>query len=157
VKIDGVEQSTIERDFPFVIGDEARPRVLLWDEEKIVAEHYGYQRLKNPVIHRRTVTFNKHERSWLIEDEFLGDAVDHIFEVRFHFAPGLQVNTDKNNIEIRVPDTDLTLTVRSLSLSGSPELEQQFTSRNYGEMSQSITACWRVSGPPRKLTWKLSL
>jgi hypothetical protein len=155
VQIDGVEQNTIERDIPFIIGDEARPRVLHWDEQKIVAEHYGYQRLKNPVIHRRTVTFDK--ASWLIEDEFLGDAIEHDFEVRFHFAPGLQVNTDKTIVEVRDPDTNLTLIVRSLSLSVSPTLEPQFTSRNYGEMQESISACWRFSGPPRKLTWKLSL
>ena len=162
VKIDGVEQNTIERDAPFVIGDEARPRVLQWQTEpqidRIVAEHYGYRRLKNPVIHRRTVTFNKTERSWLIEDEFDGEAVDHYFEVRFHFAPGLKVNTDKTNVHIHDPDTNLTLTVHSLSLSGSPELEQQFTAlTRYGEMNESLTACWRYSGPPRKLSWKLSL
>lgn len=161
VKIDAVEQNTIERDMPFVIGDEARPRVLLWETEpqidRIIAEHYGYQRLKDPVIHRRTVTFNKPERSWLIEDEFVGDPLDHEFEVRFHFAPGLEVNTHENTTEIRDPKTDLTLTVRSLSLSGSPVLEQQFTSRNYGELEESLTACWRFSGPPRKLSWELSL
>jgi hypothetical protein len=157
VKIDGVEQNTTERDMLFVIGDEARPRVLWWDEDKIIAEHYGYRRLKNPVTHRRTVSFDKRERSWLIEDEFFGDAVDHVFEVRFHFAPGLEVNTDDTDMEIRSPDTDLTLTVRSLSLSGSPGLEQQFTSRNYGELEESLTACWQYSGPPRKLSWKLSL
>ncbi len=157
VKIDGVEQNTIERDLPFVIGDEARPFVLHWDEEKIVAEHYGYQRLKDPVTHRRTVTFNKPERSWLIEDEFLGAAVEHEFEIRFHLAPGLEINSHGSVVSARDPKTDLTLTVRSLSLSGSPELEQQFTSRNYGEMSESLTACWRVSGPPQKLSWKLSL
>ena len=157
VKIDGVEQNTIERDLPFVIGDEARPFVLHWNEDKIVAEHYGYQRLKDPITHRRTVTFNKPERSWLIEDEFLGAAVEHEIEIRFHFAPGLDINSHGAVVNARDPNTDLTLTVRSLSLSGSPELEQQFTSRNYGEMSESLTACWRVSGPPRKLSWKLSL
>ena len=52
-------------------------RVLTVSSDRIVAEHYGYRRLKNPVIHRRTVTFNKPERSWLMEDELLGDAVDH--------------------------------------------------------------------------------
>ena len=160
VKIDGVEQNTIERDLPFVIGDEARPQVLLWktgpEIDRVSAEHYGYQRLKDPVTHRRTVTFNKPDRSWLIEDEFLGAAVEHIFEIRFHFAPRLLVNADKTRIEIRDPDTDLTLIVASLSLSTSPALEQQFTSRNYGELEESTTACWRYSGPPRKLTWKIS-
>ena len=161
VKIDGVEQNTTEREAPFVIGDEARPRVLLWETnretDKIVAEHYGYQRLKHPITHRRTVVFCKAERSWLIDDEFLGDAVDHDFEVRFHFAPGLKVNTDETNVDVSDPDTNLTLSVRSLSLAVSPALEQQFTSRNYGELEESLTACWRFSGPPRKLSWKLSL
>jgi hypothetical protein len=157
VKIDGVEQNTIERGAPFMIGNEAQPRVLSWEPDKLVAEHYGYRRLKNPVTHRRTVTFNKAERSWLIEDEFFGEAVDHDFEVRFHFAPGLQVNTDETSVSVNDPDTDLTLTVCSLSLSGSPVLEQQFTSRDYGEMRESVTACWRYSGPPQKLSWKLSL
>jgi hypothetical protein len=156
IKIDGVEQNTIHRDAPFVIGDEARPRVLHWDGDKIVAEHDGYQRLRNPVIHRRTVTFDKSARAWLIDDEFLGDAVDHDFEVWFHFAPGLEVNTDKSNLEITDPNTNLTLIVRSLSLSNSPVLEQQFTSRAYGELEESLSACWRVSGQPGKLTWKLS-
>jgi hypothetical protein len=161
VQIDGVEQNTIERDMPFVIGNEARPQVLRWQtdpqSDSIVAEHYGYRRLKNPVIHRRTVTFNKPLRSWLIEDEFLGDAVDHTFEVRFHFAPGLAINAGESMVQARDPRTNLTLTVRSLSLSGSPVLEQQFTSRDYGEMSESVTACWRFTGPPRRLSWELSL
>lgn len=161
VKIDGVEQNTIERDVPFVIGDEAKPRVLLWKTEpeidQIVAEHYGYRRLKNPVTHRRTVTFNKPERSWLIEDELLGEAVDHDYEAWFHFAPGLEVNANETSIEVRDPDTNLTLIVGSLSLSTSPALEQQFTSRNYGQLEESTSACWRFSGPPRKLTWEVSL
>ena len=162
VQIDGIEQNTTERNAPFVIGDEAHPRVLLWEAaprfDRIIAEHYGYQRLKDAVIHRRTVTFDKRERWWLIEDEFPGAAVEHQYEVRFHFAPGLQINARVGAVEARDPDTDLTLTVRSLSLSGSPELEQQFTAlTRYGEMSESLTACWRVSGPPRKLSWKLSL
>ncbi|HEU4714688.1 MAG TPA: alginate lyase family protein [Pyrinomonadaceae bacterium] len=157
VKIDGVEQNTIERDLPFVIGNEARPRVLLWETDKIVAEHYGYQRLKNPVTHRRTIIFERLERSWLIEDEFLGDAAEHDFEVWFHFAPGLTVAVVEGAVEVTDPNTDLTLTVRSLTLPGSPVLEQQFTSHDYDQMSESLSACWRFSGPPRKLSWKLSL
>ncbi len=157
VKIDGVEQNTIQQDMPFVIGNEARPRVLQWKADKIVAEHYGYRRLKHPVTHRRTVVFNRQERSWLIEDEFLGEDVEHDFEVWFHFAPGLRISVQENAVEAHAPDTDLTLTVRSLSLSVLPVLEQQFTSHDYDQISESFSACWRFSGRPGKLTWKLSL
>ena len=156
VKIDGVEQNTIQQDMPFVIGNEARPRVLQWKADKIVAEHYGYRRLKHPVTHRRTVVFNRQERSWLIEDEFLGEDVEHDFEVWFHFAPGLRISVQENAVEAHAPDTDLTLTVRSLSLSVLPVLEQQFTSHDYDQISESFSACWRFSGRPGKLSWKLS-
>jgi uncharacterized heparinase superfamily protein len=161
VQIDGVEQNTIEQDMPFVIGDEARPRVLLWKTEpqidRIVAEHYGYQRLTNPVIHRRTVAFNKLEGSWLIEDEFIGDAVDHLFEVRFHFSPGLVIRVNEAAVEARDPDTDLILHVSFLEGTERPVLESQPVSVDYAQMSDAISACWRFSGPPRKLSWKLSL
>lgn len=156
VKIDGVEQNTTLQDAPFVIGDEARPRVRQWETDRVVAEHYGYQRLKHPLIHRRAVTFDKHDRSWLLEDEFVGDAADHDFEVWFHFAPGLQISVNDAAIKVTDPNTNLTLNLRSLSLSNSPALEQQFTSRDYGELEESLSACWRVSGRPGKLTWKLS-
>ena len=161
VQIDGVEQNTIERDVPFVIGNEARPRVLVWETEpqidRIVAEHYGYQRLKHPVIHRRTVIFNKQERSWFIDDEFLGDAADHTFEVRFHFGRGLEINSGAGAVEARDPDTDLIFQLSLLNDTERPVLESQPVSVDYGEMSESISACWRFSGPPRKLSWKLSL
>src|SRR5829696_346428 len=86
VQIDGLEQNTTDLQTPFVIGNEARPRVLEWktndDFDKVVAEHYGYS-----VTHRRTVTFDKRERLWLIDDEFFGEG-EHVYEARFHFAPG---------------------------------------------------------------------
>ena len=70
------------------LGNEAQPRVLECksddDFDKVVAEHNGY-----PVTHRRTVTFDKRERLWLIDDEFFGDG-EHAYEARFHFAPGAE-------------------------------------------------------------------
>ncbi len=138
VQIDGKEQNTIRVDSPFVIGNEAKPRVLEWktndDFDKVVAEHYGY-----PVTHRRTVTFDKRERLWLIDDEFFGEG-EHVYEARFHFAPeaaGLVVSLLNHEVE--------------------PVLESQPVSRDYGEMSDAVSACWRISGRPGKLSWKIEL
>ena len=148
VKIDGREQNTIQVDTPFVIGNEAKPRVLEWetsdDFDKVVAEHYGYA----PVTHRRTVTFNKRERYWLIDDEFFGVG-EHVYEVRFHFAPGLDVS-----VRGAVVDAG-GLVVSSLSSDVEPTLEPQPVSRDYGEMSDAISACWRISGRPGKLSWRI--
>ena len=138
VQIDGKEQNTIHVDTPFVIGNEANPRVLEWktneDFDKVMAEHYGYS-----VVHRRSVTFNKHERIWLIDDEFFGDG-EHVYEARFHFAPGAA------GLEISLLNYEI-----------EPVLESQPVSRDYGEMSDAVSACWRISGRPGKLSWRINL
>ena len=138
VQIDGLEQNTIDPRTPFVIGNEAKPRVLEWktsdDFDKVVGEHYGY-----PVVHRRTIVFNKRERTWLIDDEFFGEG-EHLYEVRFHFAPGVKPQD---------------LTIKCLSTDVQPVLESQPVSCDYGEMNDAVSACWRISGRPGKLTWKI--
>ncbi len=157
VQIDGEEQNTIHRDMPFVIGNEAKPRVLEWktseDFDKVVAEHYGYRRLPVPLTHRRSVEFNKRERSWLIEDEFFAGA-DHLYEIRFHFAPDVDVSVNGTSVEAR--SKDKSLTIRALSTEIEPALEPQATSHDYDQIRVSTTACWRISGRPGKLSWKLS-
>ena len=152
VKIDDIEQNTIDPQTPFVIGDEARPLVLEWktnaDFDKVVAEHYGYSRLRAPVTHRRSVTFDKHERYWLIDDEFFGDG-EHVYEARFHFAPGLNVRVSGATVEVDG------LVVALLNLEVEPVLESQPVSRDYGEMSDAVAACWRVKGRVTRLSWKI--
>jgi hypothetical protein len=160
VSIDGVEQNTIDVQTPFVIGNEAKPRVLEWQStgeyDKIVAEHYGYRRLPSSVTHRRTVTFNKPESSWLIEDEFFGSG-EHEFEVWFHFASELELLVRGAEIEARDTRHGVGLIVRSLTLTQQPELVNQHFSPNYGELVDSVSACWRISGRPGKLSWLLLL
>lgn len=157
VRIDRLEQSTIDPRSPFVIGDEAHPRVLEWetgpDQDRVVAEHYGYSKLSAPVTHRRSVTFDKRERSWLIDDEFIGEG-EHVYETRFHFAPDVEVRVSGTAVEAIAGNARLLI-----SLSGGvvePVLETQETSGDYGEVQESITACWRVSGRIKALNWKIS-
>ena len=147
VQIDGLEQNTICVDTPFVIGNEAKPRVLEWktsdDFDKVVGEHYGY-----PVTHRRTVTFDKRARVWVIDDEFFGDG-EHVYEARFHFAPGLDVRVNGASVEAGG------LVVALLGSDEEPVLENRPVSRDYGEMSDAISACWRIKGRVSKLSWRV--
>ena len=147
VQIDGLEQNTICVDTPFVIGNEAKPRVLEWtssdDFDKVVGEHYGYA-----VTHRRTITFNKRRRFWLIDDEFFGDG-KHLYEARFHFAPGLDVTVR----DAAVAASGLQLSL--LNLDVDPVLQTQPVSRDYGEMSDAVSACWRITGGACKLSWEI--
>jgi hypothetical protein len=36
-----------------------------------------------------------------------------------------------------------------------PALEPQHVSHDYGQISGSISACWRISGRVEKLSWKI--
>ncbi len=160
VKIDDIEQNTIREAAPFVIGDEARVEVLSWEStaerDLIVAEHWGYERLAEPVKHRRTITFYKPERWWLIEDEILGRG-EHIIAARFHFDAGLDVGLfDNNSVMARDEISDTGLIVRSLDLNQAAELESQFTSRHYGSKAESLSARWVTkTSMPCKLRWAI--
>ena len=160
VQIDREEQSTVDLNTPFVIGNEAQPRVLEWQSnenyDKVVAEHYGYRRLKSPVTHRRTVTFNKAECSWLIDDEFFGSG-EHEFEAWFHFNDGLQLEVRGEEIKASDKKLDVGLVIGSLNLDQAPSLVNQHVSRDYGDIRESVSACWRVSGLVKKLSWKIYL
>jgi hypothetical protein len=159
VEIDDAEQNTIRKDAPFAIGDEARAKVVDWETtpalDRIVAEHSGYQRLAEPVKHRRTITFYKPDRWWLIEDEILGGG-EHKIAARFHFDTGLEVSLFERNSVIARDKSGACLIVRSLDLVQAAELDVQFTSRHYGSKAESVSACWvRKTMVPYKLRWAL--
>ncbi|HYJ88448.1 MAG TPA: alginate lyase family protein, partial [Pyrinomonadaceae bacterium] len=147
VEIDGVEQNTTDQQFPFVIGNEAKPQVLSWETgaefDRVSGEHFGYRRLPQPVTHRRTVTFNKLQRWWLIEDEFQGNG-EYDFAVTFHMNSGIDVSlASETSVWACDRLTDARLFIGPLDLKQKPEFENQFTSTNYHEKTASISACWQ--------------
>jgi hypothetical protein len=160
VEIDGVEQNTITTQAPFIIGEEARPRVLLWETgaemDRVIAEHDGYSRLPQPVTHRRSITFAKRESWWLVEDEFIGHG-NHTFVVRFHFDAGLNVSIyGKTIAQACDPKSDAKLLVCPLDSQEKPTFENQFTSGDYGAKRKSITTCWTlISRAGQAFRWAL--
>jgi hypothetical protein len=108
----------------------------------------------SPVIHRRTIFFNKQEGSWLIEDEFFGDG-DHDYEVRFHFAPDLLIK--RGDTSVTAVHNEIQLSVSLLDPNVTPVLENQASSIDYGDKTESITACWHFAGKPGKIRWKIQV
>lgn len=84
-RVDGGDQSEITGRFLW--GAKAFTRLLRFEERSehvvIEAEHDGYARLADPVIHRRTVTFNRITGDVRIKDRFQG-AARHQIELFFH-------------------------------------------------------------------------
>jgi hypothetical protein len=148
VEVDGAEQNTIIEDLPFVIGNEAEPRVLRWEtnpeRDLAIAEHHGYARLDQPVTHRRTVEFDKQNRFWLIEDALLGEG-EHDFRFRFHLAPEIETSVRADGIVAACDKIrGAQLLIISLDEGHAPELETRWTSRDYGAKMPSVSACWNV-------------
>ena len=146
VEVDGVDQNTTGQQTPFVIGNEARPRVLVWEtgasEDVIIAEHYGYRRLRQPVTHRRTIRFDKRERFWLVEDRILGEG-EHLFTFRFQFADNLETTVRHEGIlEVYDKFRGGRLFVAALDAGSILELEPRCVSRDYGAKQSSSCAYW---------------
>jgi hypothetical protein len=148
VEIDGVEQNTIDEQAPFVIGNEARPRVVGWEsgpgKDVVIAEHGGYERLPQPVTHRRTVTFSKSDRLWLVADDISGQG-EHKLAFRFHLAPGLETTIRSDgSIEACDKMTGARLLIVARGITVPAELEERFSSRDYGAKQPSVSVCWRL-------------
>jgi hypothetical protein len=160
VQIDDEEQNTIDQRAPFAIGNNAQPELLQWEtgpeRDCAVAEHSGYRRLGEPVRHRRKVVFEKTERWWLVEDEFLGSG-EHKIATRFHFDAGLEVEVFGENIAVAVDKMGgARLFICPIELRQNPQLEPQFSSKNYGSKVPSVSASWTVkTGVPCRLRWAI--
>lgn len=149
VQVDGQEQNTTDEAIPFIIGNEARPRVLSWETnaeaDTVVAEHYGYRRLPHPVTHRRTVRFDKGGRFWIIEDELTG-AGTHEFSFRFHIAPKVDAKVRPDGtVELYDKTNHAKLFIADLLEGRLPELESSFASTDYGAKQPSTIVRWSES------------
>jgi hypothetical protein len=161
VEVDATEQSEINVGTPFLIGDEARPRILAFASERerdfVVAGHHGYERLTTgPVTHRRAVLFDKSERYWLVEDTFEGSGA-HAFTFRFHAAPGREMHVrDGSTIEIRDGAEGARLLVASLDSDEGAALERRWASRDYGSRVPTHSARWTLTArAPLRIRWLL--
>ncbi|HEX8847656.1 MAG TPA: alginate lyase family protein [Pyrinomonadaceae bacterium] len=160
LEVDAAEQNSTDASTPFVIGDEAHPRVTHWetnaDFDLVTAEHDGYRRLAQPITHRRSVRLHKRERFWLVEDELVGDG-EHELRFRFHFAEELDASMHARRVaQVRNRVTGARLFVVALDVNKPPEFEPRFVSRDYGSKSASISACWTVrAAAPCRYRWAL--
>ncbi len=148
VQIDRAEQNTIDQQVPFIIGNEAQPKVIDWrtdsDTDVVVAEHYGYQRLAQPITHRRAVRFDKKNRFWLIEDELSGSG-SHEADFRFHFAPRIESKLRPDGIvELWDKMSGARLLIIPKGLDSDAVFENSFSSRDYGAKEPSVSVCWMV-------------
>ena len=148
VKVTGKEQNTTHAELPFVIGNESRPVVDEWqtssEGDRVSAVHFGYERLKKIVTHRRTIEFNKAEKYWLIDDKLTGTG-RHKFNFAFHLSPGLEVADIDRNIVTISDNAGRHLYIGVDSIDRKPEIVPAFVSRNYGHKEDSSILTWEIT------------
>lgn len=93
VLLDNQEQNPFFRD-PFYIEQKAKFKVNQFaeSENKILfdGQHSGYERLEEPIIHKRRFVFYKQENKLEIYDSFLGEG-EHFLEWNFHLSPKIKL------------------------------------------------------------------
>lgn len=160
VEVDGSEQNTTPESAPFFNGDEARPRLLSFDRtdevDSAAAEHRGYTRLPaGAVTHRRSVTFDRRRRYWLVEDVLTGGG-RHDFRFVFHAAPGRELRVQGPAVEILDGASGARLFIVSPEGLENVSVEPRWSSRDYGHKEQSAAAVWKLSGAaPLRARWLL--
>ena len=118
VTVDGLDQALQQTGF---IWSDAYNCRLLRSEETgmgciVEAEHDGYRRLREPVLHRRAILLAGSD-ALVVMDSFAGTG-EHDFALHFHLHPGAVVTRDKDSWSIARGGRRIWL-----KLLGEPELE----------------------------------
>jgi len=91
-RIDGLDQSTTAGRFLWSTKANARFIEVTdsADAVRMEAEHDGYLRLPDPVLHRRSVTWDKKSLALLVEDSFLCQG-KHLAEIHWHVSEHVDI------------------------------------------------------------------
>ncbi len=142
VMIDNVEINEINPEQLFTLGNQAKVKINNWvsnsDYDLLDAQHDGYLRLTNGIIHQRQIRFNKILACWLITDLFQGEG-QHLFSFFFNFDEHLALElVDKNKVIIVDEENNLSLALVPLDTTGlSAEIVERYVSKGYGERAKS--------------------
>jgi hypothetical protein len=108
VGIDGEDQSVQAGNFMWT--DHARARCIEFQtgtgRQRFIGEHYGYERLADPVIHRREIVFDPDEHAIEVIDLLRCDG-EHEARRAWHFAENCQVERVDRGLKVTHGTTQL--------------------------------------------------
>ena len=157
VAIDGQDQAEQGGTFRWKTGLHTRVTTepTLSGAGYIEAEHDGYRRLPDGVVHRRRLLRVPPE-SWIVVDDFHGSG-EHAFEFRYHFAPNVEVSApeqDEDGVLVRANQAGFLLRLFATQPLSSAELIRGETARiggwassAYGEKQPCSTLRASLAGP----------
>jgi hypothetical protein len=143
VRVDGAEINPMPESLfslPGVDRPVLRRAVFRRTFDFVEAEHHGYARLKDPVLHRRVVLLNRGGRRVVIEDRLEG-AERHRVEWFFHLASGVEavLADDALRLAGRVNAARFTLSAQALPDGARWRLVPDLVSPGYGRLAPAAT------------------
>jgi len=140
IMVDGTEMNRFDRQHLFSMRNDAVGTVNRWltseEFDFFDGEHSGYARLKDPVIHRRQISFNKkhNPKYWIVRD-FLSAKKRHKYDFFLHFNP-MKISYD-SSLSIKTENKNkLNLAVVPLKKDGlSISISRGWVSKSYGQKS----------------------
>jgi hypothetical protein len=116
VRVDGLDQSVSGGNFMWL--RHARIGSVSWQERedgaRLSAQHDGYSRLPDSVLHTRSVHFERQRRRFVIEDQ-LSCKAGHAVERFWHFGENCQVEQNAAGVTVRSGDKTVHLILDSTS------------------------------------------
>lgn len=108
IRVDNQDQSIIAG--PFLWSYKAAAEILLLTRsrsiDEVVGVHYGYKRLRNPLVHQRTLKYYKNDKSLVINDELETSGM-HFIEMFFHLEKECMVEINAEFCDIILGDTEI--------------------------------------------------
>ncbi len=160
VRVDGQDQSESGGNFLWL--RKANTRVLSWhsdaERDSLCAEHDGYVRLSDPVLHCRKTEYDKRSATIIVEDALLC-CQEHELEWHWHFSPESVLSLVGNTLLVTAPTCQLTVTLppgaegaRVVAGSDTPPLG--WISRSYDAKVAAPCLVWRenIVGTTRRTT-----
>jgi hypothetical protein len=154
VGIDDQDQSVQAGNFMWT--DHARARCIEFEvdngHQRFVGEHYGYERLEDPVVHRREIVFDAHAQTIEVTD-LLRCAGSHQARRAWHFAENCQVEREGNALRV-VNGTSVVYMEPQEPLErvevhrGGTPTQGGWVSRSFGSKQPATTVLWhsRITG-----------
>lgn len=148
VRVDGVDQSMIGGNFMWL--KHAKAWCEQWESDAardyFVGAHDGYQHLQDPVLHQRTLEFDKAARVLRVVDTLTCKGA-HQAELFWHFAETCRVQVmgneisadcDNQSVTMRMPGCDWSPVVES----GQEDPPMGWISRRFDQKCHSPSVVW---------------
>jgi len=136
--------------------DHARARCIEFEvatpRQQFVGEHYGYERLADPVIHRRTISLDPAQQLIEVTDLLRCDGA-HRVRRAWHFAEDCHVERRGNELRVSSGPTHVTLQPleepeRVEVHRGGSAAQGGWISRSFGSKQPTTSVFWhsRIEG-----------